>query len=117
MAEGGQKRSPTGHRTPGQVKRHGRTYQASKEQIKKRGKRNAARKKLEKEGKVSKGDGKDVDHKRPIKKGGGNSRKNLRVSSVKKNRGHGMSKNKGAKNGMSKSYKKPAIRKRMSKKT
>jgi len=31
--------------------------------------------------------GKDVDHKKPLKKGGSNSMKNLRIRSVSKNRG------------------------------
>ena len=38
-------------------------YHARPEQIKRRAARNKARRHLEKEGKVSKGDGKDVDHK------------------------------------------------------
>ena len=38
------------------------------------------------EGKVSKGDGKDVDHKNPLSKGGGTSRSNLRVTSKSANR-------------------------------
>lgn len=88
MAE---KRSPTAHRTPSQIKKHGRTYQASPAQKKNRAQRNAARAMLEKEGKVRKGDGKDVAHKTPIKRGGSNTRKNLKVSSRKKNRGHGSS--------------------------
>lgn len=46
-----------------------------------RAERNAARRQLEKEGKVHKGDGKQVDHKTPLSKGGSNSRGNLRVRS------------------------------------
>ena len=38
------------------------------------------------EGKVKKGDGKDVDHKSPISHGGGNERSNLRVRAASKNR-------------------------------
>lgn len=53
---------------------------------KKRSKRVMARRKLEKEGKVSKGDGRDVDHKKTLKSGGSNARSNLRVRSVKSNR-------------------------------
>jgi hypothetical protein len=93
MAEKGEKRSPTAHRTPSQIKRHGRTYQAQPEQKKNRAARARARYQLMKEGKVSKGDGKDVAHKRPISKGGSNARGNLAVQSPKKNRGHGMSRN------------------------
>ncbi len=39
-----------------------------------------------KDGKVAKGDGKDVDHKRAISKGGGNSLANLFVTSKSANR-------------------------------
>ncbi len=49
--------------------------------------RNAARRELEREGKVHKGDGKDVDHKHMLKDGGSNARSNLRVVSEKTNRG------------------------------
>lgn len=54
--------------------------------MKNRAKRNAARRKLMREGVVSKGDGKDVDHKVALSKGGGNGRKNLRVTSRSNNR-------------------------------
>lgn len=40
---------------------------------------------MEKEGKVRKGDGKQVDHKKPLSQGGSNSRSNLRVVSDKTN--------------------------------
>ena len=61
-------------------------YHSRPEQIKNRNKRNAARAELMKEGLVHKGDGKDVDHKRPLDKGGSNSRSNLRVQSKSANR-------------------------------
>jgi 5-methylcytosine-specific restriction endonuclease McrA len=41
---------------------------------------------MQREGKVRKGDGKDVDHKKPLAKGGGNSRSNWRVTSKSENR-------------------------------
>ena len=94
MAEGGQKRSKTAHRTPGQIKRHGRTYQAKPEQKKNRAARNQARATLMKEGRVRKGDGKDVAHKKALSKGGSNKRANLKVQTRSKNRGHGMSRSK-----------------------
>jgi hypothetical protein len=47
---------------------------------------NKARRMMEKEGKVRKGDGKDVDHKRPLSKGGKTTRSNLRVKSRSSNR-------------------------------
>jgi hypothetical protein len=43
--------------------------------------------------------GKDVAHKKPLSKGGSNTAKNLKVSSVKKNRGHGMTRGKKANRG------------------
>ena len=61
-------------------------YHAQPEQIKKRGQRVKARRMLEKEGAVTKGDGKDVDHKKPLRSGGSTARSNLRVRSVKANR-------------------------------
>jgi 5-methylcytosine-specific restriction endonuclease McrA len=64
------------------------TYQGSEEQKKNRAARNAARAKLMKEGRVKKGDGKDVDHKTPISKGGGNARGNLRVQTASSNRSY-----------------------------
>jgi len=65
-----------------------RKYNSSPAQKKRRAQRNAARSKLEKEGKVSKGDGKDVDHKNKGKVKGklSNGKKNLRVKSRKSNR-------------------------------
>ena len=62
------------------------TYQGTEEQKKNRAKRNAARAKLAKTGRVSKGDGKDVDHAVPLSKGGGNLTSNLRVKSASANR-------------------------------
>jgi len=61
-------------------------YQGKPAQLKNRAARNAARRKMEKEGKVQKGDGKDVDHKKPMAKGGGNGRSNLAVKPKSKNR-------------------------------
>jgi len=60
-------------------------YQGKPEQIKKRTQRNAARAKLMKDGKVSKGDGKDVAHVKAFDKGGSNG-DGLKVESASKNR-------------------------------
>lgn len=62
-------------------------FHGKPEQVKKRAQRVKARRMLEKEGTVSKGDGKDVDHIKPLKSGGTSARGNLRVRSVKANRG------------------------------
>jgi len=79
MAEKGQKRDPSSHRTPGQITRMNHTYDNKPDKIKGRAERNAARAMLAKEGLVKKGDGKDVDHKKPVRAGGTNARSNLRV--------------------------------------
>lgn len=56
------------------------------ERVKERATRNAARSTAEKAGLVKKGDGKDVDHKTPLSKGGSNSPRNIRVVDAGKNR-------------------------------
>ena len=89
-----EKRSPTAHRTPSQIKKHGRTYQATPAQKKKRAARNKARREAVRDGRASKGDGKDVHHVKPLSKGGSNKKSNTRVVSKSKNRGHGMTKGK-----------------------
>lgn len=61
-------------------------YQGSPEQIRNRSQRNKARRALESSGRVHKGDGMDVDHKKPISRGGGNSLSNLRIQTDNNNR-------------------------------
>lgn len=61
-------------------------YHSREKQKDNRAKRNNARKRFEKAGKVRKGDGKDVDHKRALSKGGSNKSSNLRVQSKSENR-------------------------------
>ena len=68
-------------------------YDGKPSVVKDRAKRNKARRELEAEGRVSKGDGKDVDHKKPLSKGGGTSRSNLRVTSKGANRSFARKKN------------------------
>ena len=63
-------------------------YQGKPEQIKNRAKRNAARAEMARAGRVRKGDGKDVDHKQPLSKGGSTSKSNLRVTSTHTNRAY-----------------------------
>jgi 5-methylcytosine-specific restriction endonuclease McrA len=64
-----------------------REYHGTPEQKENRAARGRARYAMEKEVGKSALAGKDVDHKRPIRNGGSNSRSNLRVASVKENRG------------------------------
>ena len=61
------------------------TYQGTPEQKLNRAKRNAARKKL----KLKVGDPRECDHIRPLSKGGGNGKKNLRAVTLKTNRKKG----------------------------
>jgi 5-methylcytosine-specific restriction endonuclease McrA len=62
------------------------TYHAKPEQKKNRAMRNAARQKMLKIGRVSKGDTKEVNHKKPIRDGGSNAPANLEITSRGKNR-------------------------------
>jgi len=63
-------------------------YDQKPEVKKKRAARNQARAIMEREGKVHKGDGKDVDHKKPLSKGGTTVRGNLRVKAASDNRSY-----------------------------
>lgn len=81
------KRDPISHRTPEQIRKQVNGYNARPENVEKRMKNNQARAMLMKEGVVKKGDGKDVDHKKPLRSGGGNSRGNLRAIPKGRNRG------------------------------
>jgi hypothetical protein len=72
---------------PRDYKKEYAEFHGKPEEIKKRAQRVKARRMLEKTGAVHKGDGKDVDHKVPLRKGGSTTKSNLRVRSVKANRG------------------------------
>lgn len=61
-------------------------YQGTPEQLHNRALRNKARRQLMREGKVSKGDGMDVDHKVPLSKGGAATTGNLQVVPKSANR-------------------------------
>jgi hypothetical protein len=62
-------------------------YQKKEENVEKRVDRNRARRHAIADGKAKVGDGKDVDHKVPLRKGGSDADSNTRVVSAKKNRG------------------------------
>jgi hypothetical protein len=70
------------------VKEEYENYGSKPEVKKRRAQQNKARRMLEREGVVSKGDGKDVDHKKPLSKGGTTTRSNLRVKSASANRSY-----------------------------
>jgi hypothetical protein len=61
-------------------------FQSSEEQKKYRAARNKARREGERTGRVSKGDGKDIDHMKPLSKGGSTVKGNTRVVSRSTNR-------------------------------
>ena len=63
-----------------------RNYHGKPKQRKERAKRTAARERLIKKGKVKKGDGKDIDHKTPLRNGGSNGINNLRIRNKSENR-------------------------------
>lgn len=79
MALKGKKQSPA-------EKRAQKKYNAKPSSKKDRAKRNKARRQAIKDGRARKGDGKDIDHKRPLKKGGSNKKSNTRVRSRRANR-------------------------------
>lgn len=62
-----------------------RAYNSTDKAKKERAARNKARREAIKEGKVSKGDAKHIDHKKPLRNGGSTSKSNTRVRSAKSN--------------------------------
>jgi 5-methylcytosine-specific restriction endonuclease McrA len=74
-----------------------RAYDGSPARKKARAARNKARREAIRDGRAKKGDGKDVDHKKPLSKGGSKSKSNTRVICAKKNRSAGGKMNKGRK--------------------
>ena len=67
-------------------KKEYKNYHSKPEQRKNRSKRTVARRQAEKDGRVKKGDGKDLDHKKPLRSGGSNAKSNTRVRSRSANR-------------------------------
>ena len=63
-----------------------RNYHGKPKQRKERAARTSAREKLIKKGRVKKGDGKDIDHKKALRHGGSNGINNLRVRDKSANR-------------------------------
>lgn len=101
MAEGGEVRDPTSHRTPGQIKRQVRGYNARPEIVKKRSNNNKARRKLG----LKKGDPRDAHHVKPQREGGSNKKSNLKAVHRSKNRAWRAEKS-------SKTYRSPSARKK-----
>jgi hypothetical protein len=61
-------------------------FQSSEKQKEYRAARNKTRREGERTGRVSKGDGKDIDHVKPLSKGGSTAKANTRVVSRSTNR-------------------------------
>lgn len=79
---------PKKKETREQTDEYYKKYHASPEAKKDRAARNKARREAIREGKVKKGDGKELDHKVPLSKGGSRSTSNTRVVSRRKNRSY-----------------------------
>ena len=71
---------------PRNYKQEYKDFHGKPEQIAKRAQRVKARRIMEKSGAVSKGDGKDVDHIKPMRSGGTSTKGNLRMRSKSANR-------------------------------
>lgn len=67
-------------------KKEYKNYHGKPKQRKERAARTAARELMIKKGRVKKGDGKDIDHKRPLRSGGSKGINNLRVRDKSENR-------------------------------
>lgn len=63
-----------------------RAYNSTEKSKKERAARNKARRQALAKGTVKKGDGKDIDHKKPLRNGGSKETSNTRVRSAKANR-------------------------------
>lgn len=70
---------------PRNYKKEYKEYHGKPKQRKNRSMRNTARKKLG----LKKGDPREADHRKPLSKGGGNGKKNLRAVTKKTNRKKG----------------------------
>lgn len=79
-----------------------RVYNASPAATAKRVENNAARRQAISQGKAKVGDGRDVDHKRPLSKGGTNASSNLRVVPRSENRSFSRNSDSSLKNQQSK---------------
>lgn len=77
-------------------------YTSKPEVVKKRTEQNAARRQMVQKGLAHKGDGKDVDHKVPLSKGGTNNPKNLRAVPASQNRSFSRNRDGSLKNQTSK---------------
>lgn len=70
----------------GIINRENELYNSKPEQRKNRSERTVARNQANADGRTSKGDGKDLDHRVPLSKGGSSAKSNLRPISRSENR-------------------------------
>lgn len=78
--------APPKKKNPAKRTKEQRKYDASPAVKKRRAQRNKARREAEKDGRVKKGDGLDLDHKKKLSEGGSNAKSNTRVRSKSANR-------------------------------
>ncbi len=76
-------RDPSSHRTPAQIRKMDRGYNATDEMIRRRSEQNKGRRMLG----LKKGDPRDAGHVTPLDGGGKTTKSNLEPQSRKKNRG------------------------------
>ncbi len=87
-------------------KRENELYNSKPEQRKNRSERTVARNQANADGRTSKGDGKDLDHRVPLSKGGSSNKSNLRPVSRSENRSFSRNKDGSLKSQTSKREKK-----------
>jgi len=87
-------------------KRENELYNSKPEQIKARSERTTLRREANAKGITKKGDGKDLDHKKPLSKGGANTLANTRVTTKSANRSFARNANGSLKSQTSKREKK-----------
>jgi 5-methylcytosine-specific restriction endonuclease McrA len=83
------KRDPVSHRTGKQQRSKQTGYNSTPREKAKNNERHQARREMAAAGRVSPGDGREVDHKKPLDKGGSNARSNLQVLTRRQNRSKG----------------------------
>ena len=86
LAGQGKNKRPKSNKATGRDYSYDKEYQSSEKQKKNRAARNKARREAVKSGKAKLGDNTDVDHVKPLSKGGGNGKGNTRVISRSANR-------------------------------
>jgi 5-methylcytosine-specific restriction endonuclease McrA len=87
--------------------RENKVTKSKPKNIKKRSKRNSLRTQAIKDGIVAKGDGKELDHIKPISKGGSSKKSNIRITTKSENSSFDRNPDKSVKKNRLKKKKKP----------